>query len=262
MDLIDSHAHLDSVGDIEGALRRAREAGVRAIVAVGEDKESNRKNLTLKEQCADPRILLGLGLHPGQLGDLSVDQELQYICSHIHEADAVGEIGLDFWYKWVRKDAEKKAEQRRVYRELLVLAREHDLPALIHTRGTWQEAVETAREVGVQKAVFHWYSGPLKVLEEILEAGYYISASLSVAYSEEVRRALQAAPLERILLETDTPVFYRQYDGGLKAEPRDVAKTLRHLSCLKGLPEEDVVRAVNTNLLRLFPGLAGMNMFS
>jgi len=245
--LIDTHAHLDSISDIDDALARADEAGVSAVVAVGENLEANRKNLDLSRREVRPRILLALGVHPGRVDPEQWKEDLRFIEEHISEAKAVGEIGLDFWYKDVRKDSLKKEWQRRVYRRLLELARDHDLPALIHTRGAWREAFETARATGITKAVFHWYSGPLDVLEEIIGAGYFISASPSAAYSPESRQALKAAPVEQTLVETDSPVYYRHCEGGFQAEPKDVFRTLRYYAEIKGRDEAQLADVLNRN---------------
>jgi TatD DNase family protein len=252
MQLIDTHAHLDSINDIDAALERAHAAGVSAVVAVGENLEANKKNLELSRRITQPRIILALGIHPGRIMPERLEEEFAFIEQHIAEAKAIGEIGLDFWYKDVRKDAEKKAQQRLVYQRLLTLAREHHLPALIHTRGAWREALEMVQAAGVQKAVFHWYSGPVDVLEDILKAGYFISAAPSVAYSPESRRALAAAPVEQTLIETDSPVYYKQCDGGFQAEPEDVFRTLKHYAALKGRQEQELADILNKNTSKVF----------
>ncbi|HSV43979.1 MAG TPA: TatD family hydrolase [Candidatus Bathyarchaeia archaeon] len=284
MNLIDTHAHLDGIEDIDAALTRAHETGVSAIVAVGEDRAANEKNLALSQRVTQPRIILALGLHPSKIRTEAIEEEFDFIERNISQAKAVGEIGLDFWYQWVRKDEGKKQEQRVVFRRLLELARRANLPALIHTRGAWREAVDIARDVGIAKAVFHWYSGPVDVLADILKAGYFISASPSVAYSPEARKALEIAPVEQTLIETDSPVYYKNCDpstrpghgrglaqdsapraknegaagmpaglhGGFKAEPKDVAVTLRYYAALKGRSEEELVSILNRNAEKIF----------
>jgi len=251
MKLIDTHAHLDSVEDIDGAMDRAVRAGVSAVVAVGENLAANRKNLAIARRIERPRILVALGIHPSEAGHEDVAASLAFIEEHIQEACAVGEIGLDFWYQWARRDDAARNAQRDIYRRLLEVARQRDLPAVIHTRGAWREALETAKEMDVRKAVFHWYSGPLDVLDEILAAGYYVSASPSIAYSPESRRAIEAAPIERTLIETDSPVYYR-CNGGFQAEPKEVFFTLRHYAILKQLPEAEAAEILNRNAGAVF----------
>ena len=115
MKIIDTHAHLDQVENCEAELKDAAAAGVEAVVAVGSDLASNQRNLAIKKSTVAPKIYLGLGIHPGNIKAEDIEPTIKFIRDNIREANAVGEIGLDFWYKWLRKDAEKHEEQRRVF---------------------------------------------------------------------------------------------------------------------------------------------------
>ncbi|NLE64961.1 MAG: TatD family hydrolase, partial [Elusimicrobia bacterium] len=157
---------------------------------------------------------------------------------------AIGETGLDFWYKHVRRDEDKKREQRVVFERHLDLAKRHDLPIVIHSRGAWRECLEMTVASGVKKADFHWYSGPLDILKGILDAGFVISVTPALAYSEELKAAARLAPLEQILVETDTPV--RGWT------PKDVQTTVTLLAEVKGLPREEVARVVNATARGFF----------
>jgi len=254
MKTYDTHAHLDHLENLEQALKNADEAGVTAIVAVSMDLESCRKNLEIKCQFSAPKIYIGMGMHPSETNLDTLDECLSLARKHARELTVIGEIGLDFWYKWVRKDQEKKDAQRKAYRAFLELAKELDLPAVIHSRGCWRECLETAREIGTKKAEFHWYSGPVDVLEDIIKEGYYVSTSPSVAYSPQSREAMAAAPIEQTLIETDCPVYYRDENTqeGFKAEPKDVFKTLAAYSRLKGIEQADALKILNQNARNFF----------
>lgn len=254
MSLIDTHAHLDHLNDLDEALEAAAAAGVAGIVAVSMDLDSCRKNLEIQRTKTALPIYLGLGMHPAQADENQAQGCLELIREHKNALTAVGEIGLDFWYKDVRKDEEKKERQRRVFRLFLAAARELNLPAVIHSRGAWRECLETAREMEIRKAVFHWYSGPWDVLDDILAQGYYVSATPSVAYSPQLREAVSRAPIERILLETDCPVYYknRDTDEGFEARPKDVFKTLEACCALKGLAPEEAAGRFNANAREFF----------
>lgn len=260
MHLIDTHAHLDHLQDINQALARADKEGVAGIVAVSIDVASCRKNLEIKRTIRRPQIFLAMGMHPSDAAMDQLDPCARLIRKHRADLVAVGEIGLDFWYKWVRKDQQKKDEQRTVFRALLQLAKELDLPAVIHTRGTWRESFETAKELGIRRAEFHWYSGPTDVLKDILDAGYYISASPSLAYSPQSREAVGYAPIERTMIETDSPVSYSvvasdgevSADERYQAEPKDVFKTLKAYCALKGVEAFRAVEIFNRNAGEFF----------
>ena len=134
----------------------------------------------------------------------------------------------------------------------LDLAREFDLPIVIHSRGAWRDCLSMARESGVKRALFHWYSGPVDILDQILDAGFYVSTGPSVAYSPESRRAMAHAPLERILVETDSPVNYKDGETSFMAEPKDVIRTWKALAQLKNLNEQETLAAVNANAKTFF----------
>lgn len=250
----DTHAHLDHLENLDEALISAEKAGVRAIVAVSMNLASCRQCLEIKRKIASPAIYLGMGMHPSDANRADVEAIKMLARDHRGELCVVGEIGLDFWYKWVRKDQAKKEEQRAVYRAFLELALELDLPPVIHSRGVWRECFETARDMGIKRAEFHWYSGPIDVLKDILDAGYYISTSPSVAYSPQSREAVAYAPLEQTLIETDCPVYYRNPEtgAGFQAEPKHVFKTLTAVCELKQLDPQQALHQLNRNAQEFF----------
>jgi len=256
MTIIDTHAHLDHIESLDQALNNAAKEGVDGIITVSIDAASCRKNLEIKRRTQAPKIYLAMGMHPSDADLKSLDTCVQLIREQRDELTAIGEIGLAFWYKWARKDQEKKDEQRAVFRTLLELAGELDLPAIIHTRGTWRECFETVKETGIRRVEFHWYSGPLDVLKDILDNGYYVSASPSLAYSPQSREAISYAPIGRTMIETDSPVFYRTkgngQEEGFQAEPKDVIKTLKAYCSLKNIKEAEAVDIFNRNAREFF----------
>ena len=260
MKIIDTHAHLDHLEDLDRALEHADQEGVESIVTVSVDVASCRKNLDIKKTTKKPNIYLAMGMHPSDINLDDLDACVELIRDERSALAAIGEIGLDFWYKWVRKDSEKKDAQRKAFRTLLELSKELDLPPVVHTRGTWRESFETVKETGIQRAEFHWYSGPLDVLKDILDSGYYISASPSLAYSPQSREALSYAPIERVMIETDSPVFYRAANNeqdentseGFLAEPKDVFRTLKAYCLLKDVEEAYALEIFNRNAREFF----------
>lgn len=241
---MDSHAHLDEVPDLPSALEDAAGWGVVAVVAVGSDLESNRKTLDIAGQYPG-RVFPALGLHPWELvkGEGVVEPALAFIEENISKAVAVGEVGLDYKKELVQKAS--KELQHRVLERLLDIARRHDKPVLVHSRYAWADALELVQRAGVGRAVFHWFTGPSGVLRRIVEAGYYLSATPACTYHQEHRRAVREAPLNRLLLETDSPVTYR--DLGRPAAPGDVAGVLEAVSAIKGMPPGQVAVATTRN---------------
>lgn len=254
MRIIDTHAHLDQVDNLNESLKEAVAAGVEAIVAVGVDLAANKKSLIIKKEATAPEIHVALGIHPGDIKSEEIDETISFIHENINTAVAVGEIGLDYWYKWVKKDIEKKQEQRDVFRKQLLIAKEYDLPAVIHSRGAWRDCFDIARDVDVKKAVFHWYSGPLDILEEILKVGYYISATPSLSYSPQAQEAIKHAPVTQTLIETDCPVYYRDKntDSGFSSRPKDVLKTLQLYADIKQMDKNEAFEVLNNNAHNVF----------
>lgn len=252
MRIIDTHAHLDQFEDLPGALARADQAGVSDIVAVSVDVDSMKKVLDLAAQHQKPKVHPALGVHPGLVKPDTQQAAFDFMRANIRLARAVGETGLDYWYKWVRKDEVERQKQKDSFSFHLDLAREFDLPIVIHSRGAWRDCLSMALNSGVKRALFHWYSGPVDILDQIIDAGFYVSTSPSVAYSPESRRAMAQAPLERVLVETDSPVNYRDGETSFMAEPKDVIRTWKALAQLKNLDEQDALAAVNANARTFF----------
>jgi TatD DNase family protein len=239
--LIDTHAHLDEVQDLEGALKRAQDAGIQAIVGVGTDLASNEKILQLAVRFPN-LVLPAVGLHPWRLEKIDPAAQLGFIEKELPRCVALGEVGLDFALKTPRE------EQEDVLRGLLALAQREKKPVLLHARRAWTEALGMLKMQGIERAIFHWYSGPLDILQQVIAQGYWVSATPAAAYSERHRLAIQAAPLDQLVLETDAPESYR----GARSEPKDLLKTLQAVSELKGQPPGEIARHTYRNSLDFF----------
>ena len=252
MPIIDTHAHLDHLEDIDGALLRADQAGVSDIVAMSVDLPSMIKVLDIAGRVNRPKVHPALGIHPGSIKPEEQSAALDFMNANIHKAIAVGETGLDYWYKWVRKDQVERNKQKDSFEFHLIIAKEFDLPIVIHSRGAWADCLSMTIAAKVKRALFHWYSGPVDILDQILNAGFYVSTSPSVGYSPESRLAMSHAPLERILIETDAPVRYKNGEEIYLAEPKDIVNTLTALAGLKQLEEAQVLAVVNNNARDFF----------
>ncbi len=239
--MIDSHAHLNEIEAVDAALARAQEAGITGIVAVGMDLASNRATLELHRRY--PHLVHpAVGYHPWSITPEGMDENLAFIREHLAGCVALGEVGLDYQAKV------KKKLQQQVFTAVLELAGREGKPVIIHTRFSQSRALRMVREAGVIKAVFHWYSGPLEVLEEILADGFYISATPALAYSPPHQAAVQAAPLSQILIETDAPVEYQ----GKVSEPADLWTTARELSRVKRVEVSQVIDITTDNARKFY----------
>jgi len=249
--LIDTHAHLDELKNLDLMLDEAKKAGVIAIVAVGSSYQSNMKTLEISQKhCRF--VYPALGLHPWELGNLrtfEIDDNLRFIEQNIASAVAVGEIGLDY-DKRVLKVASKEL-QNEVLGRLLDIARKYAKPAIIHSRYAWKDALHLIQDSGMDKAVFHWFTGFSSVLKDIIGGGYFVSATPAAEYHEEHRRAVKEAPLQRLLLETDCPVTYGRA-ARYESQPADILRDVKAVSRLKEIAEATIAEQTTRNAISFF----------
>jgi len=249
--LIDTHAHLDELKNLDLMIDEAKEAGIIAIVAVGSSHQSNIETLKISQK-QYRFVYPALGLHPWELANLGaseLDDNLQFIEQNIASAVAVGEIGLDY-DKRVLKVASKEF-QKEVLRRLLDIARKYAKPAIIHSRYAWKDALQIIQDAGIDKAVFHWFTGFSSVLKDIIGGGYFVSATPATEYHEEHRRAIKEAPLYRLLLETDSPVTYGRAVR-YESKPADILRGLNAVSQLKEIDEATIAEQTTKNAINFF----------
>lgn len=239
--LIDVHAHLEELTDLPEALSNAKASGVKGIVAVGMDLDSNRKTLEIS-RLNRGFVFPAIGYHPWRIEEDEIEDNLSFIENSIQECIALGEIGLDY------KGRVKKELQWEVLEKILTLALKWDKPVILHCRFSHERTYEMVAKRGIKRALFHWYSGPIDLLEKILESGYFISATPALAYSPFHQEAIKKTPPERILLETDTPVSYQ----GKESRPEDVRITLKEVARLKGLDLLRVAKETTLNAIQFF----------
>jgi len=240
-DLIDSHAHLNEMDQIDEVIQRAIESRVNRIVAVGMDMDSNIRTLQIAE-VFEGVVLPAIGYHPWSIQVEKIDETLEYIKENLVGCSALGEVGLDYKIKI------KKTVQQEVFQKALELACVFNKPAIVHSRYSYERTQKMVRSSGIVKAVFHWYSGPLDVLDLIIKDGHYISATPALAYSKYHQAAIAHMPMDQILAETDCPVSYK----GKASEPCDLIETVRALSLIKNEPMDVICRIMAENAMRFF----------
>ncbi len=249
--LIDTHAHLDEIEQIDTALKNARQSGLEAIIAVGQDLDSNLKIIEMASHYPG-FVYPAIGLHPWAIGykePSQIEITINYIKDNLLNARALGEVGLDY-DKRVLKLAGKDI-QKDVLRRLLEIAVEFDKPVSFHSRYAWKDSLSLIKEVGVKRLVFHWYTGFSSTLRELVEAGYYISATPAAEYHDEHRRAVREVPVDRLLLETDCPVPYGR-ENKYTSQPSDVLRSLKAAAGIKGIDEEELAAQTTMNARQFF----------
>ncbi len=230
---VDVHNHLYYAASPSLLVRESLEKGVELIVVNAEDEETSKKSLTLAD---GKHVFAAIGIHPSKRGDPSF---LHGIISE--RVVAIGEIGIDAKYE---RYGIRMEEQRKRFREQLLIAKEYDLPVIVHSGRSWKEALVTVMSMDV-KADFHWYSGSVRYAVEWAESGYYFSLGPAVIKYPSYDALVRELPLSSILTETDYPV---RIVGD--PHPADVIKVVSHISGLRDMDERDLARSVRENARR------------
>jgi TatD DNase family protein len=256
--LIDSHAHLDLPAfnrDREEVLKRAREMDIGLIVNMGCDLESSQASLDLAE--GYPEVFAAIGFHPNctaRLGD--GDLPLLAELSRHPKVVAIGEIGLDFYRDWSPQQIQLEALQRQ-----LELAEELDLPVILHCRRAHEELLQVlTRWRGRQGAgdsprgIIHCFSGDAGLAQRYLELGFFISLAGPVTYpsSRGMMDLVQRLPLDRLILETDSPYLPPQRYRGQRNEPAYLPIIARRIAEIRGITVESLAENTTQNTLHLF----------
>lgn len=249
--LVDSHAHLDDGAfdaDRGAVVARAREAGVGAIVNVGYSEARWASTAAL---CATyPEIYAVLGWHPHEVSswEPAASGRLRAALAG-PKVVGLGEIGLDFYRDYAPHD-----RQREAFRTQLALAREVELPIVVHSRAAEDEVVATLAEIGASAGVLHSFSGGLDTARRALDLGLHLSLTGPVSYpkAEHQRDLARLIPLDRLLLETDCPYLAPQPKRGRRNEPAFVRFTAEAIAAARGESLDAVVAATTANACRLF----------
>ncbi|MDG6244757.1 MAG: TatD family hydrolase [Methanolobus sp.] len=247
-EVIDSHCHLDFSKfnkDRHETIERARNSGVVTMINSGIDYRSNADSLELARKYEF--IHATLGLSPQMVPDAN-DEKIKQILSqmerNIDKAIGIGEAGLDFYY--CTKDAGRE-RQKEVFRQVIEIADRYNKTLVIHGRDGEELALEMSRDLDM--VVFHCYGGSLETMQNILDAGHYISVPTLVCFSEQHKRIAQNLPLENMLIETDSP-FLSPRKG--RNEPAFVLDSVPVIAGLKEIEEKEIAMATMKNTRRAF----------
>lgn len=251
--LIDSHAHLempDFKKDLEAVIRSAKESGVEYIFTVGTEKKDWRRTLEIAE--SHPSIYAILGVHPHNAKEID-DQTyptLRELCRN-GKVKAYGEIGLDFFRNLSPRDI-----QLRRFREQIGLAKELQLPVVIHDREAHQETLEILESEGAKDCggIIHCFSGDYEMAKACIDMGFYISIPGSITFknAESFRETVSRIPLESLLIETDAPFITPEPFRGKRNEPSYVRYTAQRVAEVKKVSFEDVAEMTTKNALHVY----------
>lgn len=250
--MIDTHCHIDETAfdtDREEVIARQRESGVEAMIVPGVNVASIE---TVMQVCRthEGYCFPALGLHPEDVKDDWQEQLAiveQAIRANRNELVAIGEIGLDYYW-----DKTFKEEQQEVLRQQMVLAKELDLPVILHNRESTEDIVRIAKEVG-GRGVFHCFNGSRETAQQILDMGFYLGIGGVLTFkNSKLAEKLDVVPLERILLETDAPYMTPVPHRGERNESRHMIHVAERLADVYNCTVEDIISTTTRNAKQLF----------
>lgn len=251
--IFETHAHYDDEKfdeDRDALLSSMKENGIGRIINVSANLESLENTRKLMEQY--PFIYGAFGLHPDEVGDLNEDvmERMRGLC-RLEKAVAVGEIGLDYYW-----DKENHEKQQYWFRRQIALAREEKLPMIIHSREAASDTLRVMKEEKSEEigGVIHCFSYSAEMAEEYLKMGFYLGIGGVVTFknAKKIKEVVQMAPMERILLETDSPYLAPVPYRGKRNSSLYLPYVVREIAEIKGISEEEVIEMTEKNAVRLF----------
>jgi len=268
---IDSHCHLDRLklesygGDLAAALTAAYDRGVQRLLCIGIGLDNLDRVVSIAEQHAP--VFASVGIHPSEFGgseyhpaDPQLAGNIQAVMCRLSELAehpkviAIGETGLDFYHEGHDDQAVQNA-QIHSFHAHLTLAKELGLPVVVHTRNARSQTIDAIRAADSPAAgVLHCFTEDWAMASQAIDLGYYVSISGIVTFrnAENVREVARQLPLDRLLVETDSPWLAPMPHRGRPNEPQYVVDVYHYLAELRGEPIEILAEAVRGNFDRLF----------
>ena len=250
--LIDTHAHIyyeDFAQRIEEVIQSASDNGVEKIITVGVDLKSSEECIKLAEKF--PSVFATCGYHPHEAvkAPKRYLYELENMAAH-PKVVAIGEMGLDYHYNF----SDPKIQQK-VYREQLELAVALQLPAVVHCRNSDDDILQGINESACENGVIHCFASNVEFAEKILETGFHISFTGMITFVKELEEVVIEIPLERMMVETDSPYLSPKPHRGKKNEPKNVLHVAEKIAKLKEIDLEEVAESTTETAMNLFTKL-------
>lgn len=241
--IFDSHAHYDDPRfdeDRDELLLSLKDSGIRAVMNVGNTTHANVAGIELAKQY--PFLYCSIGIHPDQAAEIAAQNSREYLDVMAQQlsyekAMALGEIGLDYFYD----DASPRDVQRQIFEQQLALAKDLNVPVIIHNRDAYQDTLDLLKKYRPQ-GIMHCFSGSAEYAKEILRLGMYIGFTGVITF-KNARRAVEAAaevPLDRLLIETDCPYMAPEPFRGKRCNSSMLDRMAEKLAEIKGVSPQQI----------------------
>lgn len=237
--MIDTHCHIDLYKDPIKILQECEKAGMTVLAMTN---LPSHFEMGYQHVLPYKRIRLALGMHP--LHAEQHDKEFSLFLKNLSKTSYIGEVGLDF----SREGYTTKEIQVNSFKRILNQITNEKKILSLHSRRAEKEILSLLIEKNIKNAIFHWYSGPLSLIDRIVEAGYYFSVNPAMIKSESGRKIINRIPSSNLLTETDGPFI--EVDGQ-QTKPTDVILVYQHCSKIWGKTIKEVDLIISTNFQRL-----------
>jgi TatD DNase family protein len=249
--LVDTHCHLDFPDfdkDRDEVIKRAKDSGIAYIINIGSSLEGSRRSVEISRQYDFIYATVGCHPHEADKFDKKVQDALEELAKN-DKVVAIGEIGLDYYRHY-----SKAENQKSLFISLVKLAKDINLPLVIHNRQAQDDTLKILKQALPPKVVVHCFSGNEHFLKECLFLGFFISFTCNITYkkAEDLRDFVRETPIERLFLETDAPFLPPEGFRGKRNEPVYVRFLAEEVARIKEISIEEVARITTDNAKRFF----------
>ncbi len=246
--MIDVHCHLQDKEfnqDLDRVIQRAKAAGVEKLIISSGDLEEIEQACRIVQAYKD-YIYLTVGCSPLLFDEGEIKKIREFIKKNRDKIVGIGEVGLDYY----RVEGEQREIQRRLFKEWIILAKELNLPLIVHSRSAGKYALEILLANPPQKVLMHAFDGKCGWAKKGEEAGFYFTIPTTVVHSIQKQKLVEFLKIESLMLETDSPVLSPV--RGERNEPANLKYALEKISNLKNLPQEEVAKIIAETTSKFF----------
>ena len=253
--IFETHAHYEDVkfdSDREELLASLPKQNIEYVINVGSNLETTNKSIELAKQY--DYIYAAIGVHPSDVEELDESSyDVLEKAAKFEKTVAIGEIGLDYYWD---KELGVQEKQREWFKRQMLLAKEHNLPVIIHSRDAAEDTMRVMKEVKAEEipGVIHCYSYSVEMAKEFIKMGYYIGIGGVVTFknAKKLKEVAAEIPLERILLETDCPYMAPEPHRGERNSSLYIPYVVEKLAEIRNISKEEIISTTNQNARKLF----------
>ena len=246
MVFIDSHCHLEMLSDIDLVIARARNNDVKIIVYNSINRETMDYSLKLADKYKEIKVALGVyPIDAIKLSEKEFTFDIDYIKKNRKKIIAIGEVGIDL------KESKDFLTQKKNLILFINLAKDLDLPLIIHSRGAEEKVIEILEQEKAKKVIMHCFCGNFKLVDKIVLNGWTLTIPTNVTFSEHFQKVVTRVPIENLLCETDSP-FLHPIKGQRNNEPCNIIESYKMIAKIKRLNLKETEKIIESNFKNLF----------